>query len=140
MPAIQCAKLRYSVRVIARRFYLTPRARLRPPEADGNIRARRPRMRGTVRPDSARQANTMHRRRRVGTLPAVAAMCGAALGLAAPASAVPAISGSDADVWNAGSPGVRYVLTTDEGNRKICLLYTSPSPRDLSTSRMPSSA
>ena len=25
-------------------------------------------------------------------------------------------------------------------NFKICLLYTSPSPRDLSTSRMPSSA
>ena len=25
-------------------------------------------------------------------------------------------------------------------DRKICLLYTSPSPRDLSTSRMPSSA
>jgi len=25
-------------------------------------------------------------------------------------------------------------------NRKSCLLYTSPSPRDLSTSRMPSSA
>ena len=25
-------------------------------------------------------------------------------------------------------------------NRKTCLLYTSPSPRDLSTSRMPSSA
>ena len=25
-------------------------------------------------------------------------------------------------------------------HRKICLLYTSPSPRDLSTSRMPSSA
>ena len=24
--------------------------------------------------------------------------------------------------------------------RKLCLLYTSPSPRDLSTSRMPSSA
>ena len=24
--------------------------------------------------------------------------------------------------------------------KKICLLYTSPSPRDLSTSRMPSSA
>ena len=29
-------------------------------------------------------------------------------------------------------------LDTDE--YKICLLYTSPSPRDLSTSRMPSSA
>ena len=26
------------------------------------------------------------------------------------------------------------------GGKKICLLYTSPSPRDLSTSRMPSSA
>ena len=26
------------------------------------------------------------------------------------------------------------------GNGKGCLLYTSPSPRDLSTSRMPSSA
>ena len=25
-------------------------------------------------------------------------------------------------------------------HRRICLLYTSPSPRDLSTSRMPSSA
>ena len=25
-------------------------------------------------------------------------------------------------------------------HRKVCLLYTSPSPRDLSTSRMPSSA
>ena len=38
-----------------------------------------------------------------------------------------------------------YVLIklNDDGdfkNRKICLLYTSPSPRDLSTSRMPSSA
>ena len=27
-----------------------------------------------------------------------------------------------------------------QGNLEICLLYTSPSPRDLSTSRMPSSA
>ena len=37
------------------------------------------------------------------------------------------------------------ILNTDEGlvkgnANKICLLYTSPSPRDLSTSRMPSSA
>ena len=29
---------------------------------------------------------------------------------------------------------------TDIPNATICLLYTSPSPRDLSTSRMPSSA
>ena len=27
-----------------------------------------------------------------------------------------------------------------EVNKDVCLLYTSPSPRDLSTSRMPSSA
>ena len=38
------------------------------------------------------------------------------------------------------------IITKDEGDKKfaetfiICLLYTSPSPRDLSTSRMPSSA
>ena len=31
-------------------------------------------------------------------------------------------------------------VTIDPSNSNICLLYTSPSPRDLSTSRMPSSA
>ena len=31
-------------------------------------------------------------------------------------------------------------LLGDNGAGKSCLLYTSPSPRDLSTSRMPSSA
>ena len=31
-------------------------------------------------------------------------------------------------------------LNLEEGIPTICLLYTSPSPRDLSTSRMPSSA
>ena len=31
-------------------------------------------------------------------------------------------------------------LTNDLKNIEACLLYTSPSPRDLSTSRMPSSA
>ena len=30
--------------------------------------------------------------------------------------------------------------TEDKNNSNSCLLYTSPSPRDLSTSRMPSSA
>ena len=30
--------------------------------------------------------------------------------------------------------------TTEEAEEEPCLLYTSPSPRDLSTSRMPSSA
>ena len=32
-------------------------------------------------------------------------------------------------------PGISWIGLCD-----ICLLYTSPSPRDLSTSRMPSSA
>ena len=31
-------------------------------------------------------------------------------------------------------------LTGDRAKKFLCLLYTSPSPRDLSTSRMPSSA
>ena len=35
--------------------------------------------------------------------------------------------------------GLRDVIQ-DYDHEKDCLLYTSPSPRDLSTSRMPSSA
>ena len=34
---------------------------------------------------------------------------------------------------------ITHVIVFDEAHR-ACLLYTSPSPRDLSTSRMPSSA
>ena len=33
-----------------------------------------------------------------------------------------------------------YAISTEVANRKICLLYTSPSPRDGLLSRMPSSA
>ena len=33
---------------------------------------------------------------------------------------------------------INYAVSTSDG--KICLLYTSPSPRDISGSRMPSSA
>ena len=36
--------------------------------------------------------------------------------------------------------GTYYIIRYYEEKNKICLLYTSPSPRDLSTSRMPSSA
>ena len=36
--------------------------------------------------------------------------------------------------------GSAEYLVLDISNVKDCLLYTSPSPRDLSTSRMPSSA
>ena len=34
----------------------------------------------------------------------------------------------------------RFPMELDGGYSRVCLLYTSPSPRDLSTSRMPSSA
>jgi len=34
----------------------------------------------------------------------------------------------------------RDLRSTEGGHTWTCLLYTSPSPRDLSTSRMPSSA
>ena len=37
-------------------------------------------------------------------------------------------------------PYIGFVLIPDKDQLWICLLYTSPSPRDLSTSRMPSSA
>ena len=35
---------------------------------------------------------------------------------------------------------VLFFYLDDSSDSKACLLYTSPSPRDLSTSRMPSSA
>jgi len=35
---------------------------------------------------------------------------------------------------------IAVVVMLGPGERNLCLLYTSPSPRDLSTSRMPSSA
>ena len=39
-----------------------------------------------------------------------------------------------------GIDRVAFKSFIDQGGQLICLLYTSPSPRDLSTSRMPSSA
>jgi len=33
-----------------------------------------------------------------------------------------------------------YIVAGSGADARVCLLYTSPSPRDLSTSRMPSSA
>ena len=38
------------------------------------------------------------------------------------------------------SSGQNILVSASAGSGKTCLLYTSPSPRDLSTSRMPSSA
>ncbi len=72
-----------------------------------------------MRRDPARRSVWADRRGPASRVLACAVAGGATLGLAATAGAVPVISGSDADVWNAGSPEVRYVLTTDEGNRRI---------------------
>ena len=51
------------------------------------------------------------------------------------------------DIWITGNLGNSYlgyrILMNSKikmSNKDACLLYTSPSPRDLSTSRMPSSA
>ena len=41
-------------------------------------------------------------------------------------------------LWGAGTYGVLYLLLYTMYNN--CLLYTSPSPRDMRRSRMPSSA
>ena len=38
------------------------------------------------------------------------------------------------------SPTLMFEIEAKSVNTNSCLLYTSPSPRDLSTSRMPSSA
>ena len=45
-------------------------------------------------------------------------------------------------VWHSGNDGTGTGLDADklDNMQPTCLLYTSPSPRDLSTSRMPSSA
>ena len=44
------------------------------------------------------------------------------------------------DVYDLGEEGYSEVKPFVEVYVNVCLLYTSPSPRDLSTSRMPSSA
>ena len=41
---------------------------------------------------------------------------------------------------NTGIEVTKSTTTLADGSYLFCLLYTSPSPRDLSTSRMPSSA
>ena len=54
------------------------------------------------------------------------------------------IRGCQSRVWllaaKDGEGNVRFRADSDAIITKGCLLYTSPSPRDLSTSRMPSSA
>ena len=44
------------------------------------------------------------------------------------------------EIFNDKNVDIILNLTIPQAHYEICLLYTSPSPRDLSTSRMPSSA
>ena len=44
------------------------------------------------------------------------------------------------EYWQNTKPGIYVDIVSGEPLFSSCLLYTSPSPRDLSTSRMPSSA
>ena len=48
-------------------------------------------------------------------------------------------AGADISMLNDLTPTLKYSFSL-HANEALCLLYTSPSPRDLSTSRMPSSA
>ena len=56
------------------------------------------------------------------------------------ASEAPVIGGIKMKKLGKSKPGGYKSLVTRHLGAKACLLYTSPSPRDLSTSRMPSSA
>ena len=56
------------------------------------------------------------------------------------ARTTPSMVGITDDERLVGQPAKRQAVTNPENTLFACLLYTSPSPRDLSTSRMPSSA
>ena len=71
---------------------------------------------------------------------------GAVVDVEFPRDAVPKIydalkiEGTETTLEVQGQLGDGVVRTIAMGSSEGCLLYTSPSPRDLSTSRMPSSA
>ena len=71
---------------------------------------------------------------------------GPIMGIACPQIVYPYLRGNVADLINrAGFPPVHlaeinFQAMYEQQQAQACLLYTSPSPRDLSTSRMPSSA
>ena len=53
-----------------------------------------------------------------------------------PATYAPLVAAALGTTWSVWLTGAFH----EDGLADVCLLYTSPSPRDLSTSRMPSSA
>ena len=75
-----------------------------------------------------------------GELRAVRAPGGEELRVPARAERVFADSATGFDLMLALLPRERFAGVVSTALRYSCLLYTSPSPRDLSTSRMPSSA
>ena len=48
--------------------------------------------------------------------------------------------GTGVDIWPATQKVLDAAVAKAYGGSKTCLLYTSPSPRDMRRSRMPSSA
>ena len=72
-----------------------------------------------------------------------AIVTGAASGLGRASAYALADAGAQVTVFDLNEEAGRAVATDIGGQFcrvDVCLLYTSPSPRDLSTSRMPSSA
>ena len=60
-----------------------------------------------------------------------------------PIAAIKAAHASDANMLDPKSPqasALAYKIESDNPDQNCCLLYTSPSPRDATLSRMPSSA
>ena len=59
---------------------------------------------------------------------------------AAAVAAAPVAGAGGGDAAAAEEKDEFDVVLSSAGDKKVCLLYTSPSPRDKSSSRMPSSA
>ena len=50
------------------------------------------------------------------------------------------VSGTDACLRDLRKNNLKLIIIAEDTSPKTCLLYTSPSPRDRTRSRMPSSA
>ena len=74
----------------------------------------------------------------------ISALLAAGLLLPAPAEAAVAVLGNPSVDFSAAAACIAcivlFTVMFEEGLHRVCLLYTSPSPRDATLSRMPSSA